>query len=79
MIGLIAARAIQGMGAGAMMPVALTIIGDLYSIEKRAKVLGLNSSAWGIASVFGPLAEDSSLKRSAGTGSFLSMCRSEFY
>ena len=56
MIGLIAARAIQGMGAGAMMPVALTIIGDLYSIEKRAKVLGLNSSAWGIASVFGPLA-----------------------
>lgn len=56
MIGLIAARALQGMGAGAMMPVALTIIGDLYSIEKRAKVLGLNSSAWGIASVFGPLA-----------------------
>lgn len=56
MLGLIAARAVQGMGAGAMMPVALTIIGDLYSMEKRAKVLGLNSSAWGIASVFGPLA-----------------------
>ena len=37
----------SGMGAGAMMPVALTIIGDLYSIEKTAKVLGLNSSAWG--------------------------------
>lgn len=46
MMGLIAARAVQGMGAGAMMPVALTIIGDLYTIEKRAKkVLGLNSSA----------------------------------
>ena len=56
MMGLIAARAVQGIGAGAMMPVALTIIGDLYTIEKRAKVLGLNSSAWGIASVFGPLA-----------------------
>lgn len=56
MLGLIISRAIQGMGAGAMMPVALTIIGDLYTIEKRAKVLGLNSSAWGIASVFGPLA-----------------------
>ncbi|MGM9904032.1 MAG: MDR family MFS transporter [Enterococcus sp.] len=56
MIGLIISRAIQGMGAGAMMPVALTIIGDMYTIEKRAKVLGLNSSAWGIASVFGPLA-----------------------
>ncbi|MBF8808643.1 MAG: MFS transporter [Enterococcus lacertideformus] len=56
MLGLIISRAFQGMGAGAMMPVALTIIGDLYTIEKRAKVLGLNSSAWGIASVFGPLA-----------------------
>ncbi|MGG5359540.1 MULTISPECIES: MDR family MFS transporter [unclassified Enterococcus] len=56
MLQLIASRALQGMGAGAMMPVALTIIGDLYSIEKRAKVLGLNSSAWGIASVLGPLA-----------------------
>ncbi|MEY8445713.1 MDR family MFS transporter [Enterococcus ratti] len=56
MIRLIIARGVQGMGAGAMMPVALTIIGDLYTIEKRAKVLGLNSSAWGIASVFGPLA-----------------------
>lgn len=56
MVGLIIARAVQGIGAGAMMPVALTIIGDLYSIEKRARVLGLNSSAWGIASVFGPLA-----------------------
>ncbi|WP_368251425.1 MDR family MFS transporter [Enterococcus sp. 2201sp1_2201st1_B8_2201SCRN_220225] len=56
MMTLIIARAIQGMGAGAMMPVALTIIGDLYSMETRAKVLGFNSTAWGIASVVGPLA-----------------------
>ena len=56
MITLIIARAIQGVGAGAIMPVALTIIGDIYSIDKRAKILGLNSAAWGIASVFGPLA-----------------------
>lgn len=56
MLTLIIARGIQGMGAGAMMPVALTIIGDLYSMEKRARVLGLNSTAWGIASVIGPLA-----------------------
>ncbi|EOT40951.1 MDR family MFS transporter [Enterococcus dispar] len=56
MLTLIISRAIQGMGAGAMMPVALTIIGDLYDKEKRAKVLGLNSTAWGIASVVGPLA-----------------------
>ncbi|MBP2097717.1 MDR family MFS transporter [Enterococcus rivorum] len=56
MITLIIARAIQGVGAGAIMPVALTIIGDIYSLDKRAKILGLNSAAWGIASIFGPLA-----------------------
>ncbi|MGK0551137.1 MDR family MFS transporter [Enterococcus faecalis] len=56
MITLIIARAIQGVGAGSILPVALTIIADMYSLEKRAKVLGLNSAAWGIASIFGPLA-----------------------
>ena len=56
MLTLILSRAVQGIGAGAMMPVALTIIADLYPVEKRAKVLGLNSTAWGIASVVGPLA-----------------------
>lgn len=56
MLTLIIARGIQGMGAGAMMPVALTIIADMYAMEKRAKILGLNSTAWGIASVVGPLA-----------------------
>ncbi|WP_206912917.1 drug resistance transporter, EmrB/QacA family protein [Enterococcus sp. DIV0840] len=56
MITLIIARAIQGIGAGAIMPVALTILADIYSIDKRAKMLGLNSAAWGIASIFGPLA-----------------------
>lgn len=56
MLTLIISRGIQGVGAGAIMPVSLTIIADLYDIEKRAKVLGLTSAAWGIASVFGPLA-----------------------
>lgn len=56
MMTLIISRAIQGIGAGAMMPVALTILADLYDAEKRAKMLGLNSTAWGIASVVGPLA-----------------------
>lgn len=56
MLTLIISRGIQGMGAGAMMPVALTIIADMYTLEKRARILGLNSTAWGIASVVGPLA-----------------------
>lgn len=55
MLQLIIFRAIQGIGAGAIMPVALTIIADIYAIDKRAKILGLNSAFWGIASVVGPL------------------------
>ncbi len=56
MMTLIISRAIQGIGAGAIMPVALTIIADMYDFEKRTKILGLNNAAWGISSVLGPLA-----------------------
>lgn len=56
MIQLIIFRAIQGIGAGSIIPVSLTIIADMYPIEKRAGILGLNSVAWGIASILGPLA-----------------------
>ncbi|WP_461227449.1 MDR family MFS transporter [Lacticaseibacillus suihuaensis] len=52
---LIFFRAIQGVGAGAIMPVTFTIIADIYPYEKRAKVLGFNGSAWGIAAVLAPL------------------------
>ena len=52
---LIAARALQGLGAGGLMPVALTVTGDLYSIQERAKVQGLFSGVWGVASLIGPL------------------------
>ncbi|KRK72665.1 major facilitator superfamily permease [Lacticaseibacillus nasuensis JCM 17158] len=52
---LIVFRALQGFGAGAIMPVTFTIIADIYPLEKRAKVLGFNGSAWGIASVIAPL------------------------
>lgn len=55
MMTLIIFRALQGIGAGAIMPVSFTIIADIYPLEKRAKVLGFNSSAWGIASVVAPL------------------------
>ena len=51
---LIAFRVVQGLGAGAIMPTTITIVGDLYSVEERAKVQGYIASVWGIASVVGP-------------------------
>lgn len=55
MVELILFRVIQGLGSGAVQPVAVTIIADLYKLEKRAKMLGLNSGFWGVASVIAPL------------------------
>lgn len=55
MIELILFRVIQGLGSGAVQPVAMTIIADMYTLEKRAKMLGLNSGFWGVASVIAPL------------------------
>ncbi|MBY0012464.1 MDR family MFS transporter [Paenibacillus typhae] len=52
---LILFRAIQGIGAGALIPMTFTIIGDIYSIKERAKTQGLLSSVWGISSLVGPL------------------------
>jgi MFS family permease len=51
---LIAFRAVQGLGAGAVQPMSMTIVGDLYSLEERAKVQGYIASVWGISSVVGP-------------------------
>jgi EmrB/QacA subfamily drug resistance transporter len=53
---LIFYRFIQGIGAGAVMPIATTIIGDLYPLQERAKVQGYLSSVWGISAIIGPLA-----------------------
>ncbi|MFH1810179.1 MAG: MDR family MFS transporter [Pseudomonadota bacterium] len=52
---LIASRALQGAGAGAVLPIASTIVGDIYSFEERARVQGYLSSVWGISSIVGPL------------------------
>jgi MFS family permease len=52
---LIAARGFQGLGAAGLVPIALTVSGDLYSLEERARVQGLFSSVWGTASLVGPL------------------------
>ncbi|WP_082234338.1 MDR family MFS transporter [Halobacillus massiliensis] len=52
---LITARFVQGLGAGALMPIATTIVGDIYTKEERAKIQGYLSSVWGISAVAGPL------------------------
>ncbi|WP_046175192.1 MDR family MFS transporter [Domibacillus indicus] len=51
---MIAFRFIQGIGAGAVMPIATTIVGDIYTKEERGKVQGYLSSVWGISAVTGP-------------------------
>lgn len=51
---LIVYRLIQGLGAGAVMPIATTIVGDIYTTEERAKIQGYLSSVWGVSAVLGP-------------------------
>jgi multidrug resistance protein len=55
MLALIVFRAIQGIGAGAVQPTAMTIVGDVYTLAERAKVQGYLASVWAISSVVGPL------------------------
>ena len=51
---LIAARVLQGLGAGAVLPMSMTIVGDIYTVEERARVQGFIASVWGMASIVGP-------------------------
>jgi EmrB/QacA subfamily drug resistance transporter len=52
---LIAFRALQGLGAGGLMPLAFIMIGDIFSFEQRARMQGLFSGVWGVAAIVGPL------------------------
>ncbi len=54
MTSLIAFRALQGLGAGAVQPMGMTIIGDIYSVAERAKVQGYLASVWAASAVIGP-------------------------
>lgn len=54
MLELIVSRALQGLGAGSIITLTYTIIGDLYDISGRAKIQGLLSTIWGVASILGP-------------------------
>lgn len=54
MVQLIFFRGIQGLGAGGIMPVVLTILGDIFTLKERAKIQGAFSAVWGTAALAGP-------------------------
>ncbi len=56
MPSLIVFRLVQGIGAGAVQPTAMTIVGDLYSAHERAKIQGWLASVWALSAILGPLA-----------------------
>jgi EmrB/QacA subfamily drug resistance transporter len=55
MTELIGFRMLQGLGAGSLMTIGMTIIGELFTLERRAKMQGYISGVWGVASLCGPL------------------------
>ncbi|MCV2392704.1 MFS transporter [Actinotalea sp. M2MS4P-6] len=54
MTWLIVFRAVQGLGAGAVQPMSMTIVGDIYTVAERARVQGYIASVWGVSAVIGP-------------------------
>jgi EmrB/QacA subfamily drug resistance transporter len=52
---LVLFRAIQGLGAGGVQPVAITITGDIYNLEERGRIQGIFSGVWALSSLLGPL------------------------
>lgn len=55
MAELIGFRALQGLGAGAVQPIGLTIVGDLFDARQRARMQGIFGAVWGLAGLAGPL------------------------
>jgi len=55
MTQLIFARALQGIGAGGILPLAFILIGEMFTLEQRAKMQGFFSGVWGVSSIVGPL------------------------
>lgn len=51
---LIAFRAVQGFGAGVLLPVGITVIGDLFDVRMRGRIQGLFSTVWITAALIGP-------------------------
>ncbi len=51
---LIAFRAFQGIGAGALMPIAIAVVGDLFTPRERGKWQGVTGAVWGLSAILGP-------------------------
>src|SRR5713226_6206284 len=51
---LIAFRALQGIGAGALMPIAIAVVGDLFTPRERGKWQGVTGAVWGFSAIVGP-------------------------
>jgi len=54
MVALIVFRAVQGLGAGAVQPMSMTIVGDVYTTAERGRVQGYIASVWAMSAVVGP-------------------------
>lgn len=52
---LVAFRVVQGLGAGALQPMSMTIGGDLYRLHERARVQAVATGVWGAANLVGPV------------------------
>ncbi|HEY7648396.1 MAG TPA: MDR family MFS transporter [Methylomirabilota bacterium] len=51
---LIAFRMLQGLGAGSLMTLGYTVVGEIFGLERRARVQGYLAGVWGVASMLGP-------------------------
>jgi len=54
MTQLIVFRGLQGLGAGAMQPVAMTVVGDIFDVTERARIQGVFGAFWGLFAMIGP-------------------------
>lgn len=52
---LILFRALQGLGAGAIQPIALTVVGDIFDLAERSRIQGVFGAAWGFFGMIGPV------------------------
>jgi len=52
---LIGCRVLQGLGAGSMQPIAITVVGDIFDLEERSRIQGVFGAAWGFFGLVGPM------------------------